>query len=184
MPQSPTREYNDTRGYKYVETSEWWKQSCSALPTFSEVWWPDYATAIIEDTVDGQPVVIQLWKGWCQKFLGRDDFPGGIGAEVGIYRRIPGRVPPATLPHFPPKLSDFILGGVSRVGGEHLWWPYPELGTEVTFDLVNPVTSEIFFDAGPEKTYWMNKWMDPESYEQYRVDQRGRLPLFSARYLL
>ncbi|HEX6445108.1 MAG TPA: hypothetical protein VF053_08480 [Streptosporangiales bacterium] len=27
--------------------------------------------------VDGVDVVVQLWKGWCQKFLDLDTFPGG-----------------------------------------------------------------------------------------------------------
>jgi hypothetical protein len=184
MPESPTVESVDENGYKYVETADWWKKNCGSLPSFSEVWWPDYSTKVIETVISGQQVVIQLWKGWCQKFLGRSDFPGGIGAEVGIYRRIPGRTPPDTLPGFPQKLSDFILGGVSRVGGQHLWWAYPELGTTLTFSLVNTTTNETFFSAGPETTYWLNKWMDPTSYEQYRTDQRGQIPMFSAEYTL
>jgi hypothetical protein len=180
----PTVRSTDARGYSYVETSDWWKQECSALPSFSEVWWPDYSTQVIEDTIDGNPVVIQLWKGWCQKFLGRSDFPGGIGAEVGIYRRMPGRIPPENLPAFPPKLSTFLLGGLSKLGGQHLWWAYPELGATISFDLVNTKTNEIFFSAGPETTYWMNRWMDPTSYEKYRADQGGQIPLFSAEYSL
>jgi hypothetical protein len=184
MPESPTKQYSDKHGYAYVETADWWKEACASLPSFAEVWWPDYSTKVVEDVIDGQPVVIQLWKGWCQKFLGQNDFPGGIGAEVGVYRRMPGRVPPETLPGFPPKLSDFILGGLSRVGGDHLWWAYPELKTKVDFEIVNPKTNQTFFTAGPEKTYWMNKWMDPTSYEKYKADQGGNVPLFSAEYVL
>jgi hypothetical protein len=182
MPEA-TIPSKDANGYAYVETSPWWKECCAPLPSFSEVWWPDYATKVIEDVIDGQPVVIQLWKGWCQRFLGRNDFPGGIGAEVGIYRRIPGKAPPATLLGFPKKISDFILGGVSRVGDEHLWFPYPELNTKLTFELVNPKTGKVFFGAGPETTYWLNKWMHPESYEKYR-DDVGKTPLFSVHYEL
>ena len=181
---SPTTEYGDDRGYPYVETAEWWKTACEALPSFAELWWPDYATKVIQDTIDGKPVVIQLWKGWCQKFLGRDDFPGGIGAEVGVYRQIPGRAVPASLPHYPSRLVDFVLGGLEKVGGDRLWWAFPELGAEIDWELVNPKTQETFFTAGPEKTYWMNKWMNPESYEQYRVDQSHNVPFFSAHYVL
>ena len=83
-----TNKFVDDQGYEYVETSEDWKKACLPLPCFAAVWWPDYATKVVEDTIDGQPVVIQLWKGWCQKFLGDDDFPGGIGAEVGVYHRV------------------------------------------------------------------------------------------------
>lgn len=182
--QDPINESTDDRGYSYVETSASWKEACSALPSFSELWWPDYATKVVEDTIDGNPVVIQLWKGWCQKFLGRTDFPGGIGAEVGIYHRISGKPVPASLPDFPPKLSDFLLGGLERVGGQHLWWPYPELGATVTFELVDTKTGQPFFDAGPEQTYWLNRWMDPVSYERYRADQQGQVPVFSAEYRL
>jgi hypothetical protein len=184
MPDDPTVSSIDARGYKYVETAEWWKAACSALPCFSEMWWPDYATKVVETVIGGNAVVIQLWKGWAQKFLGRSDFPGGIGAEVGIYRRMPGRLPPDTLPDFPQKISDFLLGGLARVGGEHLWWPYPELGATITYSLVNPRTGQTFFSAGPETTYWLNRWMDPVSYEQYRRDQNGQVPVFSAEYAL
>jgi hypothetical protein len=184
MP-DPTVQSTDDRGYSFVETSLWWKEQCSALPSFSEVWWPDYSTKVIDDIViDGHSVVIQLWKGWCQKFLGRNDFPGGIGAEVGVYRKMPGRVPPETLPLFPPKLSTFILGGLSKLGGVDLWWAYPELGTSISFELVNPKTNQTFLSAGPETTYWLNRWMDPSSYESYKADQNGSVPVFSAEYTL
>ena len=49
-------------------------------------------------------MVIQLWKGNCPKFLGFigiESFPGGIGAEVGVYRRIPGRFRPPPFPRPP-----------------------------------------------------------------------------------
>jgi hypothetical protein len=184
MSDDPTVQSSDGNGYEYVETSDFWKTCCSSLPSFSEVWWPDYSTKVIETTIDNQPVVIQLWKGWCQKFLGRNDCPGGIGAEVGVYHRIAGKQVPAVLPGFPQKLSDFLLGGVERVGGQHLWWAYPELGATITFELVNPKTGETFISAGPETTYWLNKWMDPSSYERYRADQDGKVPVFSAEYAL
>jgi len=108
MPTSPTLQETDHRGYEFVETADWWKVACEPLPSFAEVWWPDYSTKVIEETIDGQPVVIQLWKGWCQRFLGRDDFPGGIGAEVCVYRRMAGRPAPTELPAFPPRFADVL----------------------------------------------------------------------------
>jgi len=54
--------YSDVRGYEYDETSEYWKGLCSALPCFAQLTWPGYKTTIVEDTIDGDPVVIQLWK--------------------------------------------------------------------------------------------------------------------------
>ena len=145
------------------------------------MWWPDYSTKVVDIQIAGKPIVVQLWKGWCQKFLGRSDFPGGIGAEVGLYQREEGRVPPDALEGFPPKISDFLLGGLSRVGGEHLWWPSPD-GATITFELVNPKTGSAFLSAGAEQTYWLNKWMDPTSYEQYKRVQPT--PVFSAEYSL
>jgi hypothetical protein len=180
MP-DPTISSQDASGYNYVETSPWWKQCCSGLPSFSEVWWPDYSTKVVDIELGGKPLVVQLWKGWCQKFLGRNDFPGGIGAEVGLYQREDGRAPPDHLEGFPPKISDFLLGGLSRVGGEHLWWPYPD-GATITFDLINPKTGLSFFSAAPEQTYWLNRWMDPTSYEKYKAAQPT--PIFSAEYTL
>jgi hypothetical protein len=183
-PDSPTNQTVDERGYGYVETAEWWKEACEVLPSFSEVWWPDYSTKVIEDTINGQPVVIQLWKGWCQKFLGRSDFPGGIGAEVGVYHRVPGKVLPTNLPNFPSKMAAYVLGGLAKLDESHLWWAFPELNTTINFELINPKTNEPFLLAGPEVTYWMNKWMNPGSYEQYKSDQGGKVPLFAAEYVL
>ena len=77
LPFSPTKRYVEN-GYEFNETSLEWKEACRNLPCFSAVWWPDYSTAVIEETINGEPIVIQLWIGWCQKFLNRDDFPGGI----------------------------------------------------------------------------------------------------------
>ena len=71
---NPTVRYVEN-GYDFNETSPEWKEACRNLPCFSAVWWPDYSTEVIEETINGEPIVIQLWIGWCQKFLGRDDFP-------------------------------------------------------------------------------------------------------------
>lgn len=174
----------DEHGYEFVETSDEWKKACLPLPSFAAVWWPDYATKVIEDTIDGKPVVIQLWKGWCQKFLGLDDFPGGIGAEVAVYQRVAGKVPPTDLGFLPSSSKAFFLDGLAKLGGDHFWWPYPELNASIDFELVNPKTNETFFKAGPETTYWMNRWMNPDSYDQYKDDQDGKVPLFSAHYKL
>src|SRR6188508_2673323 len=96
---SPVIAYEEN-GYKFVETSPEWKQLCTVLPCFEQVEWPNYPTAVIEDVIDGKSVSIQLWKGWCQQFLDREDFPGGIGAEVGIYEAKIGREFPRDRPDF------------------------------------------------------------------------------------
>jgi len=49
----------------------------------------EYLTKVVEDKIGGFPIVIQLWKGWCERLGGRyANFPGGMGAEVGVYRRV------------------------------------------------------------------------------------------------
>ena len=42
---------------------------------------------------------------------------------------------------------------------------------EVEFKFINPITGAVAFYADPQKTYWRNKWMDNESYNQYQNDQ-------------
>src|SRR5258708_10153745 len=153
-------------GYEFDETSAAWKEICDVLPSFKEVEWPDYSTTVFEDTIDGKPVVIQLWKGWCQQFLGRDDFPGGIGGEVGIYERVTGRGFPAERPDFfPEPMWSFLYEASTHADGD-FWWPVAELN-EIGFNFINPVTNTVMFHAGPKKTYWLNKWMDTNSYSKY-----------------
>ena len=164
----PARAYTDPDGYRYDETADWWKDSCAVLPCFETLAWPDYATGIVEDIIDGHPVVIQLWKGWCQRFLGSSDFPGGIGGEVGVYERVPGRVLPAALDFLEPTTATFLKTATARLGERELWWPVTTLKTEIQFELVNPLTNKTFFRAGPERTYWLNKWMNPFDYVTYR----------------
>jgi hypothetical protein len=153
------------------------------LPCFEALAWPDYDTKVLEVTLGGKPAVIQLWKGWCQKFLGLDDFPGGIGAEVGIYRRLATPPKLALPPELPHVLAHLVETG-AKLATDELWWPYPELNTKLTFELVNPVTSEVVFTAGPETTYWLCKWMDRDSFATYKEQQDGQAPLWAADYTL
>lgn len=171
---NPVLAYEEN-GYKFVETSEDWKRACMALPCFKEVAWPDYPTEVRDDIIDGKPVVIQLWKGWCQQFLGRDDFPGGIGGEVGIYERVHGKGFPAERPDFMPEPIWNFLFEASKLAGDHFFWPVTDVN-EIEFDFINPITGTVMFHAGPEKTYWMNKWMDTGSYDEYRHTQGKRWP--------
>ena len=181
---SPTFHYTDASGYQYDETSERWKQLCTDIPCFAALQWLGYATQVREGRIDGQPVVIQLWKGDCQKFLGLQQFPGGIGAEVGVYHRMPGRARPTSLPFLPPPFAAFILTSIATLTDDQLWWAFPELNTRVEFALISPVTNQTFFTAGPETTYWLNKWMDDDSYEKYQHDHGGQIPGSPTDYLL
>jgi hypothetical protein len=181
---TPTIELVDGDGYSYVETSERWKALCSSLPCFAALQWPGYATSVVEDTIDGQPVVIQLWKGWCQKFLGLQSFPGGIGAEVGVYRRIPGKLRPTSLPFLPSELEAFVLAKLAQVADNELWWPAPELNTQLEFTLINPITNQTFFSAGPETSYWLTRWMNEPSYVRYWFNQGTKVPTLPDGYVL
>ncbi len=192
---SPVLAYEEN-GYRFVETSNEWKELCSVLPCFEQVEWPDYSTKIVEDEIDGKPVVIQLWKGWCQQFLGRDDFPGGIGGEVGIYERVTGRGFPTERPDFFPERMWIFLHSMSKHANGDFWWPVAEMH-EIEFSLINPINDDLVFHAGPENTYWLNKWMDTGSYDVYCHSQGKRwswlprwlpknsnVPVFAANYIL
>ena len=161
------------------------RNSAKSLPCFDALQWPDYSTTHIDATINGQAVVIQLWKGWCEKFLGLSEFPGGVGAEVGIYRRNPGRIRPTSLAFLPSALEALILNSMETLTDDELWWPFPELGARVEYTLINPITQEPFFSAGPETTYWLAKWMFDDSYADYQAAQgSGRTPTFSTAYTL
>ncbi|MGH3941920.1 MAG: hypothetical protein ACRDTG_25530 [Pseudonocardiaceae bacterium] len=181
---TPTIKVVDADGYSYVETSERWKELCTILPCFLALQWPGYSTTIVEDTIEGQPVVIQLWKGWCQRFLGLQSFPGGLGAEVGVYRRIPGKSRPDSLPFLPSVVESFVLNKLGSLTDDELWWPAPELNARIEFDLINPVNGQKFFSAGPEDSYWLAKWMSERSYIRYWVGQEMNAPILPDGYIL
>ena len=184
---SPAYSYQGTDTFSYDETSESWKVLCQALPCCDALQWPDYATKHVDATISGQAVVIQLWKGSCPKFLGLNSFPGGVGAEVGIYRRIPGRPRPtaASLQFLPAALVTLVVNSIANLVDDDLWWPYPELGAVLDYTLINPNTQQPFFSAGPETTYWLAKWMYDSSYHDYQTAQgSGNTPGFSTGYTL
>jgi hypothetical protein len=58
----------------------------------------------------------------------------------------------------------------SKLANGDFWWPVAEQN-EVEWEFINPVNNTVAFRAGPQKTYWRNKWMDNESYAQYERDQ-------------
>jgi hypothetical protein len=150
---------------------------CAAFPCFAAMHWPGYDTAVIEDVLDGVPIVIQLWKGNCQKFDAPllSNLPGGIGGEVGIYRRIPGKAVPTSFPGLPSgaALLTTLLNDLGHAAAQDLWWPFPELGATIEMSFVNPDTREVVFTAGPQVGYWLTKWMEPSSYSQYTKDHQA-----------
>jgi hypothetical protein len=164
---TPTITYNDELGYTYVETSERWKQQCEQLPCFDALRWPLYESTHIEARINGQPVVIQLWAGYCEKFLGMQNFPGGVGAEVGVYRRQPRRPRPRALPPLPFGWEHRTRDAIDQLPDDALWWPAPGLNAELEFEFVNTDLNLTLFAAGPERSYWLAKWMNEQSYGRF-----------------
>ena len=87
---------------------------------------------------------------------------------------------PAERPEWCPQALWIFLQQKSKLANGDFWWPVAEKN-EVEYDFINPVNNTVMFHADMEKTYWRNKWMDNESYEQYKKDQGKRwswLPSF------
>ncbi len=131
--------------YQVDETSNAWKQWCLPYPCTPQVKFPGYATKVIPQGSLGPNVIVQLWKGRCERLMGgtvaNHAFPGGVGAEVGIYRK--------------------------RAAAAHEWYPAPDLNTKIEWALLNPVDESVFLASGPETTYWCNAWMTASSYHSY-----------------
>ena len=76
-----------------------------------------------------------------------DEFPGGIGAEVGIYY-----------------ISD--VPALEDV----MWYPVNDYSIEIKFVLVNPNSNppDTLIHAPERKTWWRTRWMATDSYNSYR----------------
>ena len=134
--------------YEYIEVAPEWKKVCSVLPLNARVTsWPGYRTQVYRDVMIAGcgPLIIQPWKGWCQRFGGAkaDSFPGGIGAEVGVYELIDPR-------------------------HQDVWIPYTKKLFPLRFRLIHPFTKEIFFTSKTETSYWVTRWMAREGYKHYK----------------
>lgn len=114
-------------------------------------------------------------------FLGRADLPGGIGGEVGVYVKAPGGRPLPDLAMVPLWVRP-LFHAIAALGGDRLWWPDPEVQPEIDFTLLDPINETVLLRADPERTYWVNKWMEPESYARYCLAQHGRRLPSPAQY--
>jgi hypothetical protein len=195
-----TTSYKDDRGYDYVGMSESWKKLCIPLPCSERVVVePVYKTQWLTTTINGQEVVIQAWKGQLPK--GVRSLPGGVGGEVGIYRRMPGRKIPElldipALSTFPEATQPMVRAFVSTVikefvelaeSGVELWWPFPELGAQIDMWFINPRTGGDFFTASPSEPaggYWMSRWMDYGSYVSYIASEQLQVPIHAHDYVM
>jgi hypothetical protein len=163
----PTVRTQDANGYFFDTTSPEWKTACAALPSFAGLQWPGYATTCIPAVINNRDVIIQPWMGHCQQFLGRSDFPGGFGGEVGVYVKVPGGKPLPDLAMLPAVLRP-LFKAYAELGGDHLWWPDADVQPKIDFTIINPVNHSVLLRADEEQNYWVNKWMEPASYELYR----------------
>lgn len=178
-----TEHYKDSNGYGYVAISESWKRLCLDFPDSERVQIPPvYRQQSLRTTIDGKPVVIQVWKGNCPHAF--RELPGGIGGEVGIYQLDPGRAIPheLTLPRiasFPKPLQPLVTRIASRVlkglveaaqANVEWWWPYPQLGEQIEMQFLHPDDDRVLFKADPAEPrggYWMSRWMGYASYARY-----------------
>lgn len=107
------------------------------IPLASWVRMPGYDTKVIETSIDGRETIIQLWKGLFPPLI--PGF-GGYGAEIGLYQKywVPG-----------------------------VWWPDFNYKKSMSFSLINPISNEEFFSAGPKEVWWLHKWMKPSIFKDY-----------------
>jgi len=172
-------------GYEYVSTSDEWGILCSSIPCGPWVTFPGYSqkdTHAIKIPGIKDELIIQLWKGFCPRFLDistfdavrdnpntpptlkqtftsalninknvdfrknhfGDEFPGGYGAEVGIYIKKQG------------------------TDEKYFWWPYVAGKIKIKFQVINPITKEVLVDAPEDETWWRTKWMATSSYTEYK----------------
>jgi phosphatidylserine/phosphatidylglycerophosphate/cardiolipin synthase-like enzyme len=185
-------------GFHYTDQQQWWKEVCIGLPCFVELGWLGYESGVIDHIeangqsmplqIDGHDIVIQIWRGWCERFLDMKGMPGGVGVEIGVYRKIPGQ-----LDKFLKQVGDIakLRDSISRLFGKHLpkrfqvyfdkfatnlaqygsqfdqhiFWPFPELDARIEFTFTNPTNNKVLLHAKPSNTYWRVKWIDLAEYK-------------------
>lgn len=171
--------WTDGCGLVHDRISPYWAKQCELLPCFRGVAWPGYAEEIICDvSLPGtqHKVIVHLWKGICQKFGNSSDFPGGFGAEVGVYLHrdagwIAGRVAETQL--HPESLWFGNAGALMIAQGARLdpskkWYPAPELKPRLKFRLLDPHNNNAqIFETKEIESYWCTEWLEESSYKKW-----------------
>jgi hypothetical protein len=197
---SPADPSVTSEGYELDETSDMWKDICKPLPCDLAMAWPLYVTAAIDVVINDEPFVIQCWKGLCEDAIsqlpalpdpiGVIEFPGGIGAEVGIYRRqtdvqIPASLIPPIPASWPPQLqaAAHVWFGTRALrfnipaaisGSQDYWFPADGVGIPVSFTLTEPAFGDDVISNYTTDRYWTCQWMRPTSWPQWLSNWHGR----------
>ncbi len=87
-----------------------------------------YPTNYFKTTINDKEVIIQVWKGYFSGVLG---YPGGIGAEVGLYHPV--------------------------TWTKNLWFPDYKHTENISLKLILKSTNELIFSVS-DNTWWLNSW--------------------------
>lgn len=160
-----TQTVADADGYEYVEATEALATMTLALPCWPGMHWDGYVTTVRTATIAGTEVVIQAWKGSSEKFALVLPDDGGVGGEVGVYRKLP--FCPA-----PQEVADPLRGSPRFEPPQSpcdMWWPHPDARAHISFEIVHPKREQVLFRAGPENTraqFWLSRLMTFDSYSK------------------
>ncbi len=150
-------------GYDFDEVSEVWTAFCSDFACGSWVSFGGYTETHRYDVdIPGTgKVIVQLWKRRCPRFSDNFDtnrlkkwnfggkYPGGIGAEVGVYR---------------PRGK----GSMMDAAGQDQWVPVVDPKLRISFQLIDPRSGKVLVEAEEKNTWWRTKWITMESFEKYK----------------
>lgn len=161
--------------YYRNEVNAWWAEQCRPLPCFHGVCWRGYAERVLKNVPvrinnSVHYVIVHMWKGLCQKFLGNPAFPGGMGAEVGVYLVQPSSW--AANRPFSKTLwaalgaDATIVRAAEDLPNPHKWYPAYEWDKDlnIRFRLLDPVNKAVVFETRPKSGYWCTEWMEKEAY--------------------
>jgi hypothetical protein len=168
----------DGKRYYRNEINDWWAVQCRGLPCFHGVCFRGYAERVLKNFwIGDRYAIVHLWKGWCQKFLGTNDHPGGMGVEIGVYLVQPSawvkRHP------VPGTVWDRIgaLAAIAKAARDlpnpHKWYPAYEIPLKMRFQLVDPDSGEIIFSTKEKSGYWCTEWMEKDAYHAWEKCRKG-----------
>ncbi len=149
------------KGYDCIRISAYWKTQVEDIACGPYVVLPNYRTTWIENwkyaPLPDLPkhMVVQLWKGYIspKMYPGMAEWPGGHGAEVGIYKK--------------------------RIAVADRWYPFLDIPFNIEFTLKYTGTNSAgkpvgqkhdFISTTVTKGWWQTMWMVPNSFEQYKKD--------------